>query len=42
MASMSDGLDDTCPISKRPAATTATPSMFGPPAWNFSSMPSCS
>ena len=32
-ASISDGLDDTWPSSKRPDATTATPSMLGPPGW---------
>ncbi len=40
-ASMSDGLDETCPRSKRPEATTATPSMFGPPGWISKSIPSC-
>ena len=41
-ASISDGLDDTWPSSKRPDATTATPSMLGPPGWIWKSMSSFS
>ena len=41
-ASISDGLDETWPRSKRPDATTATPSMLGPPGWISNSIPSCS
>ena len=32
-ASISEGLDETWPISWRPEATMATPSMLGPPGW---------
>ncbi|KAB7614074.1 HAD hydrolase-like protein [Verminephrobacter sp. Larva24] len=42
VASMIDGLDDTWPTSLRPDATTATPSMFGPPGWIVRFTPSCS
>ena len=37
-----EGLEEICPTSYRPAATTATPSMLGPPGWIFRSMPAAS